>query len=105
MPGARSREMDALALLDEGGVVQVGERAVVFGHALYEGAVLMREAGVSSVEGPRRVVAREVLALAPVADEREEDLLARVDQALVELVRYATLTPASFQQARALFAS
>lgn len=103
LPGARSREMDALALLDEGGVVQVGERAVVFGHALYEGAVLMRQAGAECIDGPRRVVAREVLALDAIAGEGDAELLLRVDRALTELVRYATLTPASFQHARRLF--
>ena len=44
LPGARSREHDALALIDEGGVVLLespGRRVgLVFGHALYEGLVL-----------------------------------------------------------------
>ena len=65
----RSRELDALALLDEGGVVVIAppgarvgsedelERAVaageatavVFGHAIYEGVVLGRPAPLASV--------------------------------------------------------
>jgi hypothetical protein len=43
LPNARTREQDALALLDEGGVIELtaeGERLVLgFGHALYEGIV------------------------------------------------------------------
>lgn len=37
-PGARAPAHDRLALLDEGGVVAVGARAVVFGHAILEHA-------------------------------------------------------------------
>jgi Protein of unknown function (DUF3025) len=43
LPPARTRELDALALLDEGGVVLLGgelARAVVFGHAIYESLAL-----------------------------------------------------------------
>jgi len=43
LPPARTRELDALALLDEGGVVlPAGDvaRAVVFGHAIYESLAL-----------------------------------------------------------------
>jgi hypothetical protein len=43
LPPARTRELDALALLDEGGVVLPGgdvTRAVVFGHAIYESLAL-----------------------------------------------------------------
>jgi hypothetical protein len=43
LPPARTRELDALALLDEGGVVlPEGDvaRAVVFGHAIYESLAL-----------------------------------------------------------------
>jgi hypothetical protein len=44
LPNARSREHDALALLDEGGVIVLeapGESLVLtFGHALYEGLVV-----------------------------------------------------------------
>src|SRR6202044_2198544 len=43
LPPARTRELDALALLDEGGVVLLGGDpawAVVFGHAIYESLAL-----------------------------------------------------------------
>ena len=43
LPPARTRELDTLALLDEGGVVLPGgdvARAVVFGHAIYESLAL-----------------------------------------------------------------
>ena len=43
LPNARTRELDALALVDEGGVLIVEVEAttvpVVFGHAIYEGLV------------------------------------------------------------------
>lgn len=106
LPGARSREMDALALLDEGGVVQVGARSVVFGHALYEGAALLLHENAAPVGGVRRVVAREILRLEPRASESESALLARVDAALRELIdEREPLTPESFPSARRLFCS
>jgi hypothetical protein len=43
LPPARTRELDALALLDEGGVVLLGsdpEGTIVFGHAIYESLAL-----------------------------------------------------------------
>jgi hypothetical protein len=43
LPNARTREQDALALVDEGGIVVLdgsnGSRTVTFGHALFEGLV------------------------------------------------------------------
>jgi hypothetical protein len=43
LPNARTREQDALALLDEGGVIVLSDgrasTALGFGHALYEGLV------------------------------------------------------------------
>lgn len=51
----RPRELDALALVDEGGVVLSGGRQLVFGHAIYEGLVARWPAPVSAafeVEGP-----------------------------------------------------
>jgi hypothetical protein len=39
LPPARTRELDALALLDEGGVLRDGVRTRVFGHAVLEGLV------------------------------------------------------------------
>jgi hypothetical protein len=43
LPGTRTRELDALALLDEGGVVvprSGASAAIVFGHAIYESLAL-----------------------------------------------------------------
>ena len=40
LPNARTRELDALALIDEGGVIVCEDAKLVFGHALYEGFVL-----------------------------------------------------------------
>ena len=40
LPNARTRELDALALIDEGGVIVCDDAKLVFGHALYEGFVL-----------------------------------------------------------------
>ena len=72
MPAARTRELDALALLDEGGVVLPGgdvARAIVFGHAIYESLAL----GV-----PPAVVAAIALdASAP--NEVDEALARRID--------------------------
>jgi hypothetical protein len=67
LPGARSRDHDALALIDEGGVVLLGapgrQVGVIFGHALYEGLVL----GV-------RAMAARVVELQVDAIPTEEDL-------------------------------
>jgi hypothetical protein len=40
LPPARTRELDALALLDEGGVVLIDGEATIFGHAIYESLAL-----------------------------------------------------------------
>jgi len=44
LPAHRTRELDGLAMIDEGGVIALatpsGDRMLVFGHALYEGFVL-----------------------------------------------------------------
>lgn len=51
LPNARTRELDALALVDEGGVLVLdeGERqtSLLFGHALFEGLVLGQPAMIS----------------------------------------------------------
>ena len=39
LPNARTRELDALALVDEGGLLVCDDARLVFGHALYEGFV------------------------------------------------------------------
>ena len=52
LPNARTRELDALALVDEGGILildrgDAGELSVLFGHALFEGLVLEQPAMVA----------------------------------------------------------
>lgn len=47
LPNARTREQDALALIDEGGVLMVEGRTMFFGHALYEGLVFGQLAMIS----------------------------------------------------------
>jgi hypothetical protein len=87
LPGARSREHDALALLDEGGVVMLqtpGERVgVVFGHALYEGLVL----------GVRAMAARVVEARMEVAPEGDVAWATAADGALEERLLKGGLVP------------
>jgi hypothetical protein len=72
LPPTRSREHDALALIDEGGVVILrdgrAEVEVVFGHALYEGRVLGR--------GPMTACALPVLVASLPADPRDQVALA-----------------------------
>ncbi len=77
LPNARTREHDALALVDEGGIVVMGGLAIIFGHALYEGLVFGAPAMISrgveiSVEGaPDRATALAI------ADERLAERLAQ----------------------------
>lgn len=85
LPGARSREMDALAVLDEGGVVTTPEGPVVFGHALYEGWVL----------GTRGMIAREVATVTEPHADPDARLLA-VEEALLEVLRREPLVPEHF---------
>jgi len=68
LPNARTRELDALALIDEGGVIVCVDRQrrspsatdakIIFGHALYEGFVL----------GVRSMIARAVPVSGPARD-------------------------------------
>jgi hypothetical protein len=60
LPGSRTREHDALALIDEGGIVVLQDKDVIFGHALYEGLVM----------GTRSMIARAIIA---PAGERDPD--------------------------------
>jgi hypothetical protein len=70
LPNARTRAQDALALLDEGGVLELtagGENLVLgFGHALYEGLVRGGPAATASCltfelpELPERAAAAEI---------------------------------------------
>ncbi len=71
LPNARTRELDALALVDEGGIIVCDDGKLVFGHALYEGFVL----------GVRSMIARAI----PVngrATDADALLAARLEQAL-----------------------
>ena len=47
LPNARTREQDALALVDEGGVLLCEDRTFFFGHALFEGLVFGQPAMIS----------------------------------------------------------
>jgi hypothetical protein len=68
LPNARTREHDALALVDEGGVILLGGKPIAFGHALFEGlvhgvpAMIARAIPFSVSELPRAD-------LLPMADE------------------------------------
>jgi hypothetical protein len=87
LPGARSREHDALALLDEGGVVMLqapaGRIGVVFGHAIYEGLVL----------GVRAMAARVVESSVEVVRAGDIDWVRAADAALEERLRSGSLVP------------
>ncbi len=92
LPNARTRAHDALALVDEGGVVVLRagsvESTVPFGHALFEGLVLGARAMIA------RAVVIDVAALPAEDDERaalaDVCLAARLEQPLVpeDLPRY-----------------
>jgi hypothetical protein len=74
LPGTRSREHDALALIDEGGVVMLDDgrarEMVLFGHALYEGLVLGRGAMTACViPAPVGAVPADPRARVAAADE------------------------------------
>jgi hypothetical protein len=87
LPGTRSREHDALALLDEGGVVQAvtpaGEMGIVFGHALYEGLVL----------GVRAMAARVVVARIEAPPSGPAGWVELADRVLEERLRGDELAP------------
>lgn len=85
LPNARTRELDILALIDEGGVIVLAtgnaRRSLVFGHALYEGLVLEQRATMARavyVGGPE--TESELLAM------NERELVAHADAALALLV-------------------
>lgn len=89
LPPARTREHDALALADEGGVVCLTSAdahesvRVVFGHALYEGMVL----------GVRSMVARGVVARVASLPATPEARIALADALLAEALSAPSLTP------------
>jgi hypothetical protein len=83
LPNARTRELDALALVDEGGVLVRGDTHVVFGHALYEGFVLEVPAMIARGV-PLAALTDDALA-ARLAEPLSPEILPRV--ALAEKVR------------------
>jgi hypothetical protein len=85
LPNARTRELDVLALVDEGGVIVCDDANVVFGHALYEGFVL----------GVRSMIARAVPVTGCAADA-DALLAARLESVMTpeELPRLP-LTPSA----------
>jgi hypothetical protein len=87
LPATRSREHDALALLDEGGAVVLEDRhrrrPVLFGHALYEGLVL----GVR----PRAAAALEAHGPEDACDD--DAYVARADDVVASRLRAGPLMP------------
>jgi hypothetical protein len=88
MPGARSREHDALALIDEGGVVVLESPdapplRVIFGHALYEGLVL----------DVRAMIARAIVARVPELPASPAARVALADAVLEGRLRAPRLVP------------
>jgi DUF3025 family protein len=87
LPPTRSREHDALALLDEGGAVVLEDgprrRPVLFGHALYEGLVL----------GVRPRAAAALAASLPQGPVDAGACLGRVDEAIASRLAGAPLMP------------
>lgn len=68
LPNARTRELDALALIDEGGILLARAGKRVFGHAIFEGLVL----------GVPAMIARGV----PLDAPSDDALAARLEQPL-----------------------
>jgi hypothetical protein len=86
LPPVRTRELDALALLDEGGVVLLPGRAapIVFGHAIYESLALgVAPAIVAAVEVPEGVATRGARDASAASD------VGRADGALAAVVEGA----------------
>jgi hypothetical protein len=84
LPNARTRELDTLALVDEGGVLVVehgrASRTVVFGHALFEGLVLGQRAMVA------RAVVLDARSRAGDLDRGDSALLALADELLARVL-------------------
>ena len=85
LPAERTREHDALALIDEGGVVDLAGTKVLFGHALFEGLVL----------GVRAMVARAVIAHVDVLPDDAASRIALADAALASRLAAPDLVPES----------
>jgi Protein of unknown function (DUF3025) len=91
LPATRSREQDALALIDEGGVVLLADAErqvpVVFGHAIYEGIVL----------GVRPTMARVLTAALPPGPVDEAACLTLADETLASRLAGPALVPEDLQ--------
>jgi hypothetical protein len=93
LPATRSREHDALALIDEGGVVILEDEReremVVFGHAVYEGLVLGRGPTTTCAIHARVQVVPGASQLVPVADTVLADHVTRspLDPSTMDRVR------------------
>jgi hypothetical protein len=93
LPATRTSELDALALLDEGGVVVLAHRfdrmdaLVVFGHAIYESLVL----GVAPAV---------VAGIALTIDDREPNVVRAVDEALAGTIEDETMLRSPSELAR-----
>ncbi len=88
LPNARTREQDAVALVDEGGIVLLrapdgSAAAVPFGHALFEGLVY----------GTPSMVARAIPIAVDAVPAEKDALVAVADAALARLLESTTLTP------------
>ena len=74
LPGTRTPDHDRLALVDEGGLIEVGSRAAVFGHAILEhaarGALDVRAAAVALPEVPWTAAAVDVALAEAIATGR-----------------------------------
>jgi hypothetical protein len=98
LPGARSREHDALALIDEGGVVLLGapdrQVGVIFGHALYEGLVLgVRAMAARVVEARVDAIPTEEALRGRGPARAHETLVRAADEALERRLQGGSLVP------------
>jgi hypothetical protein len=87
LPPVRTRELDALALLDEGGVVLLpgNPTPIVFGHAIYESLALgVAPAIVAAVAVPEGIAAARAPAIPETTD------VDRVDRSLAALLEDET---------------
>ena len=88
LPPARSRQHDALALVDEGGVIVLDDERgralrVVFGHAIFEGLVL----------DVRATVARAVCARVDCIPENVDERVALADEVLAAWLAAEGMVP------------
>ncbi len=78
LPNARTRELDALALIDEGGILLCEDAKIVFGHAIYEGFVFKVPAMIARGVGLQgRATNADTLLAARLAEPVSPDVLPR----------------------------